>query len=289
MAEGLEWSSRRVQSEDGTELVVYQSGRDPGGGGGAPTVFLVHGYPDDHRVWDQLAAQLAPRFHVVAFDVRGAGQSQRPSERRAYAIDRLAADIVLVAGLVGGKRVHLVGHDWGSVQSWHAVTDEDAPERFASFTSISGPDLVYTREWIRGALRKDRPAALRQLRSSWYIGMFQLPVVPELLWRSGLAGRLLGAHGSATSRADAIAGLELYRANVGTAAAREPSRCLVPTLVLAPRADRYVTAALATQAPQRWTDDLRAVVIEGGHWTLVRHPERVSTPLTAFIDDVLTR
>jgi pimeloyl-ACP methyl ester carboxylesterase len=84
-----------------------------------------------------------------------------------------------------------------------------------------------------------------------------------------------------------VAGLELYRANMPGSA--RPSRCSVPTLVLAPAADRYVTVPLATESPAPWTDDLRTNIVDGGHWTMVRHPERITAPLTAFVEEIAAR
>lgn len=57
----------------GLELQVHEHGP-----AGAPTVVLVHGYPDDHAMWDPVVERLAPRHHVVAYDVRGAGTSGVP-------------------------------------------------------------------------------------------------------------------------------------------------------------------------------------------------------------------
>ncbi|MFC7612955.1 alpha/beta fold hydrolase [Actinokineospora soli] len=65
--------ARTVRSGD-VELAVFEQG-DPA----APTVLLVHGYPDTHRMWDGVAARLAEDYHVVRYDVRGAGASSAPA------------------------------------------------------------------------------------------------------------------------------------------------------------------------------------------------------------------
>ncbi|HVE95467.1 MAG TPA: alpha/beta fold hydrolase, partial [Pseudonocardiaceae bacterium] len=63
----------------GVPLRVYESGPVD-----APAVICVHGYPDDHTVWDGVAAELVPRYRVVRYDVRGAGKSGKPRSRPAY-------------------------------------------------------------------------------------------------------------------------------------------------------------------------------------------------------------
>ena len=86
--------------------------------------------------------------------------------------------------------VHLLAHDWGAIQAWHAVTGPGFAGRVASFTSISGPCLDHIGLFLRD--RSPRPAGARPAAggNSWYTLLFRLPVLPELVWRSGLAGRL---------------------------------------------------------------------------------------------------
>ncbi|MDQ4031162.1 MAG: alpha/beta fold hydrolase, partial [Actinomycetota bacterium] len=126
-----------VITTDGVALRVYESGPLD-----APTVICVHGYPDDHTVWDGVAAELAPRYRVVSYDVRGAGASGKPRSRLAYRLDQLAEDLAAVVNAVSpARQVHLLAHDWGAVATWHAVTGEWLRGRVASYTSISGPCL----------------------------------------------------------------------------------------------------------------------------------------------------
>src|SRR4051812_48604733 len=93
-------------------------------GPGRPTVVLVHGYPDQQDTWDALVARLPLQdWHVVTYDVRGAGASDVPSSTADYRTERLVDDLVAVldAVLADGERAHLVGHDRGSAPPWDAV------------------------------------------------------------------------------------------------------------------------------------------------------------------------
>ncbi|MES2423844.1 MAG: alpha/beta fold hydrolase, partial [Pseudomonadota bacterium] len=65
-----------------------------------PTVVLVHGYPDSSEVWHAVATDLANDFHVVAYDVRGAGESTAPSGIQAYRLERLSLDFEAVINQV---------------------------------------------------------------------------------------------------------------------------------------------------------------------------------------------
>jgi pimeloyl-ACP methyl ester carboxylesterase len=277
----LGWSEWTIRTSDGIELAVFEIGPPRP----QATVLLVHGYPDDHHVWDSVAVQLVGRFRVISYDVRGAGRSDHPQLRNAYRLGQLAADLVAVTEASAEGPVHVVGHDWGSIQSWVAVAGTEGPKHFASFTSISGPDLSYAAAWMVQAARRFRLAGARQLLASSYIGWFQVPVLPDLFWRSGLGIAALGRMPSASSRADAVAGLNLYRANSTFALTRRPVECFIPVLVLAPAADSAVSRELAHEAPRPWVTDLTTQTIEGGHWTMIDHPERVSLPILAFLGE----
>ena len=98
-----------------------------------PTVVLVHGYPDTKEVWTPVIERLAPRFSVIAYDVRGAGGSSAPRGPRGYGLERLADDFAAVCdALAPGRPVHLVGHDWGGIQGWEFVTAARFAGRIAS-------------------------------------------------------------------------------------------------------------------------------------------------------------
>ena len=183
-----------------------------------PVIVAVHGYPDDHSVWDGLTALLADDHRVVRYDVRGAGASDVPPSRAGYRMPHLVDDLFAVIDHVG-EPVHLVGHDWGSIQSWPALTDPRAHGRIRGFTSISGPSLEHATVWLRG-LRRDPRSRLRQLAHSYYTLLFQLPALPELAVRRGLMDRVVGPR----SHADQANGVNLYRANMFGALRHGPSR-----------------------------------------------------------------
>ncbi|MBC3191224.1 SDR family oxidoreductase [Pseudonocardia sp. C8] len=260
--------TRTVLTPDGLRLAVEERGERS-----RPTVVAVHGYPDDRHVWDAVAGLLAADHHVVTYDVRGHGASEAPHGRAGYDLELLAADLRAVCDAVSPHEpVHLLAHDWGGIQTWHAVTGDALAGRVASFTSISGPCLDHVAAFLRRRARRDLRPVLAQAAHSWYTLAFRLPVLPELLIRTGLLGRVL-ARTEAVPRPsvrDAVHGLELYRRNLPRRLGRpEPRRTGVPVQVLAPRGDAYVTPALATSAAE-FAPDLRVRYLPGGHW-IVRH------------------
>ena len=279
-------TTKDLTATDGVSLRVYESGPP-----GAPTVVCVHGYPDDHTLWDGVAADLSVRYHVVSYDVRGAGESGKPRGRRAYQLDQLVRDLAAVIEAASPDRpVHLLGHDWGSVQAWHAVTGQRLHDRIASYTSISGPCLHHADHWFRARLRRPTPQALRelvsQLRMSWYVALFQLPLLPELAWRAGLAQRVLALVDDAGAPvvANAVSGLQLYRANMmPRLAAPSPRATDVPVQVLAPQRDPFVSKSLQTDIG-RWASNLAVRELPAGHWLPRTHPHTVARCASELID-----
>lgn len=278
--------TKDITASDGVALRVHESGQR-----GAPTVVCVHGYPDDHSLWDGVAAELAQRYHVVRYDVRGAGQSGKPRGRQAYRLDQLVRDLAAVIDDVSPDRpVHLLAHDWGSVQAWQAVTGQRLRSRICSYTSISGPCLNHADHWFRARLRRPTPRALRelvtQLRSSWYVAFFQLPLLPEFAWRAGIAqwvlGRMEGSESPVTS--DAVNGVQLYRANMSLGrAAPAPRTTDIPVQVLAPQRDQTVSSSLQTDIG-RWVPNLAVRELPAGHWLPRTHPQTVARCASELID-----
>ncbi len=281
MTDGPDPRTRMIAGAGGIGLSVYEWG-DPTAG---PTIVLVHGYPDDHAVWNPVARRLAARHHVVAYDVRGAGASGRPSERAAYRLDTLALDLAAVLdATAAGRPAHVVAHDWGSIAGWHAVAHEALTGRVASYTSISGPSLANAAHWMRTAPLRAR---LRQFSRSWYIMAMQVPGLVPGAWRLVLAGRwprALARMGLETGDGwpaahqldDAVAGVNLYRANMlGRLARPEHRPVLVPVQVIVPLDDPFVDPRLAScTAPAAPSATVHQV--PGGHWILRSDPDRIA-------------
>ncbi|TYB49132.1 SDR family oxidoreductase [Actinomadura chibensis] len=285
---------QRVRSGE-VELAVRVRGE-------GPTVVLLHGYPDTGAMWDEVAEHLAGRFRVVVYDVRGAGASSSPSDPLDYRLDALMGDLLAVLDGVGAAGpVHLVGHDWGSVQGWEAVIGDRLRGRIASFTSISGPDRRHLAAWAARNVRsgpRGVAEVLGQARRSVYMPVFMAPKVGEGAARLLAAGfpRLMGpregaapraGHPAATLPADARNGLGLYRANMrrGAGPPSGDGRTDVPVQLIVPVKDRYGSPSLLL-SPRGRVPRLYVRRAPAGHWVARSHPDLVARWVTEFVEHV---
>lgn len=257
---------------------------------GRDALVLVHGFPDTSAVWDEIAELLAARYYVVTYDVRGAGASSTPARDGAYALAHLCADLAAVIDATCDRPVHLVGHDWGSVQGWECATDEHGfGGRLRSFTSISGPPLDHIGHWMRVQPRR---VVAAQLARSWYVGAFQLPGA-RLAWRvlggrwPAVIERLEGVPAApGDRRRDGAHGIALYRANVAPRLAhpRERTTRLPVHLVVATR-DRFVDPRLL-DGIERWAPSTWRREVDTGHWGVLAPAERFAGWMRDWVERV---
>ena len=280
----------------GVELCVAELGDS-----GQPTVVLVHGYPDSKEVWSEVAPRLAERFHVVLYDVRGHGRSTAPQPLRGgFTLEKLTDDFLAVIDAVSPDRpVHVVGHDWGSVQSWEFVTVERTEGRIASFTSMSGPSLDHFGHWIGKRVKRPTPRRIGQLlgqgAKSWYVYLLHTPVLPELAWRGPLGKRwprILerlekvpgGDYPTSSLPTDAAHGAWLYRDNV-RARLRRPrpdAYAHAPVQLITPLGDAFLSEKLYDEL-ERWVPQLTRRTLPAKHWIPRTRPDQLASWITEFV------
>jgi pimeloyl-ACP methyl ester carboxylesterase len=289
---------------DGLELAVREWG-DPA----RPPAVLVHGFPDTSAVWNLVAEALVDHgFYVVTYDVRGAGESEAPDDLAGYAMEHLVLDLRAVLDATSPDRpVHLVGHDWGSIQAWDAVTDDRLAGRIASFSSISGPPLDHAGRWMRERLRHGHLVVLlRQATRSSYVAAFHTPGVGRLAWVARRAiGRTRGAWRRTMARTerahvdeswpaptfgtDVARGMSLYRANFRPKLRRPtPRRTDVPVQLIIPTKDRFVPAWLF-EGIEAVAPDVRRREVTARHWIVRSQPVDLASWIATFAEEVDAR
>jgi len=267
-------------------------------GEGERLALCLHGFPERWISWRHQMPLLARLgYRVWAPDLRGYGDSERPTRTRDYDLDLLLGDVAGLIDAAGCRGTLLVGHDWGGIIAWLFASEALRPlERLAV---MNCPHPAAARE----------AAGLRQLLRSWYMLFFQIPRLPELALRAGEGRRLVRMFRRSVSRPDAFSAedLECFRENVmrpGAAKAmidyyrmlfRGPGARRIrragprvidtPTLLLWGAAD-FALGVETTHGTGRYVSDLTLRLLPGiSHWVQQDAPETVNAMLEAWLSE----
>ncbi len=255
---------------------------DSGPEGGEPVV-LLHGFPQRATAWNQVSEHLhAEGLRTYALDQRGYSPRARPTSRFDYRVSELVADVVELIDQIG-RPVHLVGHDWGAIVAWEVAGRH--PDRLASLTAVSVPHA--------GAFKRAL-ATSSQGAKSWYMAMFQLPVVPERILsdRSTAEKFLRGGGMTAEMFEDYMTnivqdgalrgGIGYYRSLPLSMSEGMGRMTRVPTTFVWSDRDAFLGRKGAEDTRKWVTADYRFAIIEGGtHWL----PERNADELAGLVAD----
>ena len=139
-------------------------------------IIFLHGFPESAIMWSKVMEEIAALgFYCLAPDMRGYSAGACPKGVKEYTIDKLRQDIINIADAEKKEKFHLVAHDWGAAIGW-SIVYHHAP-RILSWSALSVPH----NSSFGKAYRTDK----EQKKKSRYIGFFLLPIIPELVLRSG--------------------------------------------------------------------------------------------------------
>jgi pimeloyl-ACP methyl ester carboxylesterase len=245
-------------------------------------IVLLHGFPARWSTWRVPMAALARKgFFVVAPDLRGYGESDRPTGVAAYSAPSLVEDVVGLIRSLGRERACVAGHDFGGGITWGlAMWHPDVVERMATLNSVH--PIGFERQM----------RVWSQVKKSWYVFFFLLPWIPEwFLGRRDFAFLRSSLEDDGLVRdvvADLLEGIrppgalhaaiDWYRASFRGGPARKvvPTKVELPVLSIWGDRERHLDAPLATP-PADWVSDVRVEhVPDGGHWVQHDAPERVT-------------
>lgn len=262
--------------------------------GAGPLVLLLHGFPEFWFSWRHQIPALAERFRVVAVDLRGYNETDRPAS--GFDTRSLVADVAALVPALGERSCLLVGHDWGGAIAWYAASRH--PELVDRLVILNAPHPT--------EMARHLTSNLDQILRSWYVFFFQVPLLPELFLRRGRCRPLferirktmahpellrdedLERYADAFCKPGAVeAALEYYRQAFRSAFRRgfraEPARIDVPTLVVWGERDHALGREL-NDGLARWVRDLRIEFIPtASHWVQQDEPEIVTRLIREFL------
>ncbi len=138
--------------------------------GSGPLVLMLHGFPERWFSWRrQIPALAAAGWRVVAPDLRGYGQSDKPDE--GYELPELAGDVAALIEALGEDSATVVGHDWGGGITWEAASR--FPRHVKRFAVLNCPHPAVLNDTFR--------RSWSQLSRSSYMLFFNIPWLPERL------------------------------------------------------------------------------------------------------------
>ena len=275
---------RRI-AVDGMEIFYREAGRS-----NAPALLLVHGFPTASHMFRNLIPQLADRFHVVAPDLPGFGQSDMPDRTKfSYTFDNIAGTIDRFTEVIGLRRFALYVFDYGAPTGFRLAVKH--PERITAIVSQNGNAYVegLSEGWnpIRAYWQDPSEANRTALRA------FLSPETTIWQYTHGVAdtsavspdGHSLDNFYLTRPGADEVQ-LDLfgdYKSNVALyptwqAYLREHQP---PTLVTWGANDRYFVAGGA-RAYLADVPDAELHLLDTGHFALTTHAEAIADLIAAF-------
>jgi pimeloyl-ACP methyl ester carboxylesterase len=263
-----------------------------------PLALLAHGFPDCAHSFRHQVAPLTERgWRVVRPFMRGYAPSSVARDGK-YDAAALAADLCALAMRFSSRPAVLVGHDWGAIASYAAVSF--APHLFSRLVTIAVPHL---------RTAAPRFASFAQLRRSWYMGLFQLRGLAERklaaddfalvdrLWRDWSPGwvapadELARVKSSMRAREHLAAVLAYYRALPTPSALAGESRKLlvartpIPSLYVHGVRDGCIGVELADGCEAAYSKSVEVHRIpEAGHFLHLERPAELNKILLSFLD-----
>jgi len=249
---------------------------------GAPGLCFLHGGAAHAHWFDEVVVPFTRRYHVIALDQRGHGESAWPSPP-AYATEDFVADLVEVIEALGWSRVTLVGHSMGGANSmalaaWH-------PGRVERLVVVdSRPSIPPER---LGVMHERGARALRTPRRHPHpdaaIASFRLlpretnaePALLQHVARAGIVERDGGWS---------------YRFDPAANSSRQPhdmwpdlSRITAPTLLVRAALSPILTPDMLTKMAEAIPDVRTVEVADAFHHVTLDRPEAFVTAVSSFL------
>lgn len=263
--------------------------------GSGPLLLLLHGFPEFWYSWRHQLSALSAHFTVVAPDLRGYNETDKPFFLWDYHVNVLMTDVLDLLHALGYERATVVGHDWGGMLGWYLGIFY--PNRLERLVVMNAPHPVLFADAIHSN-------PLQWFRSS-YIAFFQVPLLPEMVLGANNFALLeqmfrgetvreeafsdddIRAYKQALSTPGALqAALNWYRAYVGLGGNMPTffgprKEVEVPTLLIWGERDPYLGIELSYNT-ERFVPDLRVSYLPCSHWVQQECPGQVNQEVLAF-------
>ncbi|MFP4008130.1 MAG: alpha/beta fold hydrolase [Spirulinaceae cyanobacterium] len=260
-------------------------------------MLFLHGFPEFWYSWRHQIPEFADAYKVVALDLRGYNESDKPQEVEAYRMAELMRDVAGVIRGLGYERCILVGHDWGGAIAWSFAYEH--PEMVKQLIIMNLPHPAIFSESLR-----QNP---QQLLRSWYVFFFQVPLLPELLFqlfdyeaiasafqnmavdKTAFTQADLNAYKDAAAKRGALTAMINYYRNIFESITRSRSWPVldIPTLMIWGEEDAALGKEL-TYGTEVYVKNFRIKYIPHcSHWVQQEQPQLVNQYMREFLNETL--
>ncbi|XP_077989005.1 epoxide hydrolase 3-like isoform X2 [Glandiceps talaboti] len=262
-----------------------------------PLMLLLHGFPEFWYSWRHQLREFSKDYRVVAVDMRGYGDSDIPKGIAPYAMTCLTGDVRDMIPALGYSSCVLVAHDWGAAVAWRFAMDY--PDLVDKLVIMNGPHP--------DRFRKVISSSLKQFLMSWYMFLFQLPFLPEIVfklndysWIKGaFCGKEMGMRNPEAMTEEDIeafkyniqregastAMVNYYRAAVRYPPAGKPKSPIItsPTLLIWGAEDKALDISL-TEGLEKYVSDITVKLVpNASHWVQQDRPDETNRLMREFL------
>ncbi len=246
-------------------------------GEGQP-VLLLHGFPLDHTIWEAQIEALSVRWHVIAPDLRGHGQS--PIWGGVFTMEEMAADVAALLDALGIERAVWVGHSMGGYVAMAAL--RHMPER------VAGAALVATHPFADSAEKRTQreltaQRVLSEGTEALVRGMLDVLFAPDAPPDAAYVQRVAEIMNRTRPQtvAAALRGMAARPSSVETLL-----RARVPMVFVQGTQDQIVTRNVRRRIADQLPPILIRQIEHVGHMLMVERPEKTSRELETFLASV---
>jgi len=240
----------------------------------APILFFLHGFPDDADTWSFQLDHFAKDYLVVAPYFPGAGPSQPPKEKKRFHLNSILLDHLSILREIDPlerKKVCVVAHDIGAIYGWNLA--RALKNRLDKLVMINGPSLEQF---------FSRYKNISQVKKSWYIYFFQMPVIPEWAlnrWKTKFFPKShhdknISLHMIEQYRQAFLPGLKTLKI--------KPEKITHPVLCLWGKDDPYLDAP-SYQEMDLISTNYTLRVLPGKHWLHKDEPKKINQLIEEFL------
>ena len=262
--------------------------------GEGPLMIFLHGFPEFWYSWRHQIKAFSKDYKVVAIDMRGYNNSDKPKEQSAYTLAELVKDVKGVIQGLGYERCTLVGHDWGGAIAWAFAYAY--PQLLDRLIVLNLPHPAKFAEGLRTP---------QQLLRSWYIALFQLPLLPEFLLQANHYAAIrsvfknqavspdaftkadLDAYVAAAAKPGALTGMLNYYRNIFNSAGflnQTWGVLEMPTLMIWGEDDEALGKELTYGTQDLVSDFEIRYIPQCSHWVQQEQPNLVNQYMQAFLE-----